>query len=69
MLIRMRKLSVTLLVQAIFATCLALVPVVLTSGNAFAESLENVQFSRDSAKAFPLVSTTGTRAKHVAKLA
>jgi len=43
----MRKLSVTLLVQAIFATCLALVPVVLTSGNAFAESLENVQFSRD----------------------
>ncbi len=36
MLMRMRKVSVTLLVQAIFATCLAMVPVLLISDNAFA---------------------------------
>ena len=38
MLMRMRKVSVTLLVQAIFATCLAMVPVLLISDNAFAKN-------------------------------
>jgi hypothetical protein len=47
MLIYMRKLSITLLVQAIFATCLAMVPVALSSETAFAGTLETLTFSRN----------------------
>ena len=43
----MRKLSVTLLVQAIFATCLAMAPVALVSEPAFAGTLETLTFSRN----------------------
>ena len=43
----MKKFSVSLLIQALFASCLSLVPVLLTSEHAFAGTLETLKFSRN----------------------